>query len=125
MTISVDNTKRIVYCVRVVKRENQMSKAVEEATKIAARCKELGWTFNVRGSILTIYKEIARANIEELVRADMEYYSILGLLKRSSPGSDWGTDCGGIGALSAKSSGLFVMNRSGGNKNVLKALSKL
>ena len=102
-----------------------MTKAVEEATKIAARCKQLGWDFAVRGSIFTIYKEIARGNKEELVRADMEYYSILGLLKRSGPGSDWGTDCGGIGALSALSSGLFTMNRSGGNKNTLKALAKM
>jgi hypothetical protein len=102
-----------------------MTKSVEEATKIAARCKQLGWDFAVRGSIFTIYKEIARGNKEELVRADMEYYSILGLLKRSSPGSDWGTDCGGIGALSALSSGLFTMNRSGGNKNILKALAKM
>ena len=102
-----------------------MTKAVEEATKIANRCKELGWYFSVRGSILTIYKEIARDNKDDLVRADMEYYSILGLLKRSSPGSDWGTDCGGIGALSALSSGLFTMNRSGGNKNTLKVLAKM
>jgi hypothetical protein len=102
-----------------------MTKSVEEATKIVTRCKELGWTFSVRGSILTIYKAIARDNKDDLVRADMEYYSILGLLKRSSPGSDWGTDCGGIGALSALSSGLFVMNRSGGNKNTLKALAKM
>ena len=102
-----------------------MTKAVEEATKIAARCKQLGWDFAVRGSIFTIYKEIARGNKEELVRADMEYYSILGLLKRSSAGSDWGTDCGGIGALSALSSGLFTMNSSGGNKNILKALAKM
>ena len=102
-----------------------MTKSVEEATKIAARCKQLGWDFAVRGSIFTIYKEIARGNKEALVRADMEYYSILGLLKRSGPGSDWGTDCGGIGALSALSSGLFTMNRSGGNKNTLKALAKM
>ena len=102
-----------------------MTKAVEEATKIAARCKQLGWDFAVRGSIFTIYKEIARGNKEELVRADMEYYSILGLLKRSGPGSDWGTYCGGIGAMSALSSGLFTMNRSGGNKNILKALAKM
>jgi len=102
-----------------------MTKSVEEATKIAARCKELGWTFAVRGSILTIYKTIVRDNKDDLVSADMEYYSILGLLKRSSPGSDWGTDCGGIGALSALSSGLFVMNRSGGNKNTLKTLAKM
>ena len=102
-----------------------MTKSVEEANKIAARCKQLGWDFAVRGSIFTIYKEIARGNKEELVRADMEYYSILGLLKRTSPGSDWGTDCGGIGAMSALSSGLFTMNRSGGNKNILKALAKM
>jgi|TARA_R110000782_G_scaffold138411_1_gene231007 hypothetical protein len=102
-----------------------MSKSFDEATKIADRCKQLGWEFAVRGSVFTIYKKIARDNKDDLVCADMEYYSILGLLKRSSSGSDWGTDCGGIGALSALSSGMFTMNRSGGNKNILKVLAKM
>jgi hypothetical protein len=55
----------------------------------------------------------------------MEYFSILGLLPTTSPGSIWGTDGGGIGALSAMKSGTFVMNKSGGSKRVLKVLAKM
>ena len=102
-----------------------MSKSVEDATKIVNRCRELGWSFEVSRSILTIYKSIRCENKDDLVCADMEYFSILSLLKRSSPGSDWGTDCGGMGAMTALASGLFVMKRSGGNKNTLKALAKI
>ena len=102
-----------------------MSKSVENATKIVNLCRELGWTFEVSRSILTIYKNIQQGSTDDLVRADMEYFSILSLLKRSSSGSDWGTDCGGIGADYALVVGRFVMKRSGGNKNTLRALAKM
>lgn len=101
-----------------------MSAAKETAQKILNVAKELGWDINVRGSILTIHKDGIRTN-EDFVRADMEYYSILGLLPTTSPGSMWGTDGGGIGALSAMKSGVFTMNKSGGSKRVLSALKKL
>jgi hypothetical protein len=55
----------------------------------------------------------------------MEYYSILGLLPSTSAGSVWGTDGGGIGALSAMSSRVFKMNKSGGSVRVLNALKKI
>lgn len=101
-----------------------MSAAKETAQKIVAIAKEYGWDLNVRGSILTIYKDGIRTK-EDFVRADMEYYSILGLLPSTSPGSIWGTDGGGIGALSAMNSGVFTMNKSGGSKRVLNALAKM
>jgi hypothetical protein len=101
-----------------------MSAAKETAQKIVAIAKEYGWDLNVRGSILTIYKDGIRTK-EDFVRADMEYYSILGLLPSTGPGSIWGTDGGGIGALSAMNSGVFTMNKSGGSKRVLSALSKM
>ena len=95
----------------------------EIALSIKETATRLGWTVEVRGSILTIKKPIS--DREEFVTADMEYYSILGLLPQTSPGSFWGTDGGGIGAVSAMSKGLFVMNKSGGSKRVLTALAKL
>lgn len=93
------------------------------ANQIKQTADELGWTLTVRNSILTIKKRIS--GNDEFCRADMEYYSILGLLPSTSPGSIWGTDGGGIGALSAMKSGVFTMNKSGGNKRVLSALSKI
>jgi len=100
-----------------------MSKSKETAQKILDLANEYGWSVNVRGSILTIYKDGIRSN-EDFVRADMEYYGILDLLPSTSPGSIWGTDGGGIGALSAMKSGVFTMNKSGGSKRVLNALKK-
>lgn len=97
----------------------------EIAQKIVDVANELGWKVQVRGAILTITKNIRRNDNDDFVRADMEYYSIIGLLPRTQPGSDWGTDGGGIGALSAINNGLFVMNRSGGSVRVLNALRKL
>jgi hypothetical protein len=101
-----------------------MSVAKETAQKIVDVANEYGWDINVRGSILTITKDGIRTN-DDFVRADMEYYGILGLLPSTSAGSMWGTDGGGIGALSAMKSGVFTMNKSGGSKRVLTALKKL
>ena len=98
-----------------------MSKAT--AIQIKNIAAELNWTLEVRGSILTIKKVISGES--EFCNADMEYYSILGLLPSTSAGSIWGTDGGGIGALSAMKPGVFTMNKSGGSKRVLSALSKI
>lgn len=98
-----------------------MSKAT--AIQIKNIAAELNWTLEVRGSILTIKKVISGES--EFCNADMEYYSILGLLPSTSAGSIWGTDGGGIGALSAMKHGVFTMNKSGGSKRVLSALSKI
>jgi len=97
----------------------------ESASKVVELCRKYGWTFEVRGTIFTIRKRFAAGSNEELVTADMEYGSILDYLPSTSAGSVWGTDCGGIGAISALNSGLFVMNKSGGSKRVLNELKKV
>lgn len=101
-----------------------MTTANDTAVKIVETAKKLGWSVSVRGSILTIYKS-GIGNLNDFARADSEYFSILGLLPSTSPGSIWGTDGGGIGAMSAMSSGVFKMNKSGGSKRVLNALVKM
>ena len=102
-----------------------MTDAKATAAKIVATARELGWNLSVRGSgILTITKAGIRSR-EDFVRADMEYYSILGLLPTTSAGSIWGTDGGGVGAMSAMTTGVFTMNKSGGSKRVLTALKKM
>jgi len=95
----------------------------EIAAELKALATKYGWTVTVRGSILTITKPIS--GNDEFVTADMEYGSILSLLPSTSPGSIWGTDGGGVGALSAMKSGVFTMNKSGGSKRVLNALNVL
>lgn len=101
-----------------------MSKSKEIAQSIKDACQQYGWNFKVRGVILTITKDIESTN-ESFCKADSEYGSILGLLPTTSSGSVWGTDGGGVGAISAMNSGLFKMNKSGGSKRVLNALAKL
>ena len=99
--------------------------AKETAAEIVAKSAELGWEVRVRGSVMTISKQIRPNDKDSFVTADMEYYSILSLLPSTSAGSIWGTDGGGVGAISAMKSGVFVMNKSGGSARVLNALSKL
>jgi len=99
-----------------------MSKAT--AQKLVNTANEMGWSVDVRNDVLTITKNIKVDDKESFVSADSEYYSILSILPQTRPGSIWGTDGGGIGALSASKSGLFVMNKSGGNKRVLNAIKK-
>ena len=100
-----------------------MSKEI--AAQIIAQADKLGWTISIHRTILVISKCIEPDNTDEFVKADSEYHSILSLLPCTSPGSIWGTDGSGIGALSAMKHGLFVMNKSGGSKRVLNALAKL
>lgn len=101
-----------------------MSKAKETAQSIKDACEKYGWKYGVRGTILTITKHFD-ATKEGFCKADSEYGSILCLLPTTSPGSVWGTDGGGVGAISAMNSGVFKMNKSGGSVRVLKALSKI
>jgi len=99
--------------------------SAEIATRFVETCRKYGWNYEVRGSILTITKKIIPGDNDSLTRADMEYGSIFCHVPRTTSGSTWGTDCGGIGALSALNSGNFKMNMSGGSKRVLTAISKI
>ena len=101
-----------------------MSKNLQIAQDIKATADQLGWQISIVGAgIMRITKRI-RGN-DEFVKADMEYYSILGKLPTTSAGSIWGTDGGGIGALSAMNSGVFTMNKSGGSTRVINQLKKI
>jgi len=103
-----------------------MNKAEQIALEIRNTCKALGWNFCVKpNGVLTISKKFTPGSNDEFVRADSEYFSILSLVPQTQAGSTWGTDGGGIGALSAIKHGLMVMNRSGCSRSVLKALGAL
>ena len=102
-----------------------MSKASEKAKKLLETAEKLNWSVDVRGGVLCITKHFAVGSMEDFVDCDMEYYEILSLLPSTEPGSVWGTDGGGVGAISAIQSGVFQMSKSGGSKRVLSAISKL
>ena len=100
-----------------------MSKVAEAVANFKNACAKYGWSYSVRGTILTISKPFD-GSLEEFARADGEYYSIFAYAPSTRPGSTWGTDGGGMGAMAAMANGLFVMNKSGVDKRLLKALAK-
>ncbi len=96
----------------------------EQAAAIREACRSLGWYYEVRGSVLTIVTKFPPGNIEAFARCDSEAYSIVGLLRRTGPGSDWGTDGGSIGGMTGLNGGYYKLNRSGGSKRVLALLAR-
>ena len=103
-----------------------MSVSKTKAVKLLETAKKLGWDVNASHTgILRITKHFTAGSMEEFVECDMEYYEILSLLPSTEPGSVWGSDGGGVGAIGAINSGVFCMNKSGGSKRVLSAISKL
>ena len=101
-----------------------MSEARKKAINLLITAKTMNWRVDVDGGILKITKHFAPGDNDAFVDCDMEYDEILGLLPSTSAGSVWGTDGGGIGAISAINSGTFRMNKSGGSKRVLSEIKK-
>lgn len=100
--------------------------AKEVAKEFVEKTKKYGWNYEVRGgSVLTITKNIIPGNNDSFIHADSEYYDLLSTVPTTSPGSMWGTDGGGLGAVSAINSGRFKMNKSGCSKRVLNAIKKI
>lgn len=99
--------------------------AIQSAQALKSKAQALGFSLAVRGSILTVSKRITPGDNASFADADMSVYSVLELLPRTSPGSDWGTDGGSIGGMAAMQTGHFSMNRSGGNARILKALASI
>lgn len=96
------------------------------AQEFVDKCTALGWRIErVTDEVITISKRFAPGSNDGLIECDMEYYDILSLAPHKG-GSVWGTDCGGIGAISALNSGCFRMNKSGsGAKRFNAALLKI
>jgi hypothetical protein len=105
-----------------------MTKATpqEQAQQFKNACLKYGWTYEIKSdSVIRIHKRIQVGCKQSFCDADMEYYSILSLAPLKG-GSIWGTDGGGIGAISAMNKGLFTMSKSGnGGKRFMAALAKI
>lgn len=98
------------------------SKSQIQAREFAKAVKAKGWEIERNGDgIVTISKVIGVQNREAFCQADSEYYFLLAMAPGSG-GSIWGTDGGGMGAISAMKNGKFVMNKSGIQSRFLKAL---
>lgn len=84
----------------------------EQAAAFVNLAKSSGWSIQITDTVVTIIKRFEPGCREKLVECDMEYGSLLDLCPHKG-GSVWGTDCGGVGAISALNSGVFRMNKSG------------
>tara|TARA_B100000029_G_scaffold506680_1_gene589868 strand:+ start:914 stop:1249 length:336 start_codon:yes stop_codon:yes gene_type:complete len=101
-----------------------MSEARERAIKLLETARAWNWRVDLDGPVLKITKHFAPGDNDAFVDCDMEYDEILSWLPSTSAGSVWGTDGGGVGAISAINSGTFQMKKSGGSKRVLKEIEK-
>lgn len=101
-----------------------VSKSETQARLIADQLKKDGWVHVPDSEIFRIEKRIRPENNEDFCRADSEYYSLLSMMPGRG-GSIWGTDGGGVGAITALRTGRFTMNKSGASKRVLAALNKI
>ena len=104
------------------------SSAAQTVDNFIAMLKKYGWDFNLqgmRGDTITISKRINKNDNDAFAQADGEYYFILSELPAvKSKSSTWGTDGGGIGALTAVKRGRFVMNKSSIRKNIVAELQR-
>ena len=55
------------------------------AHQIKEACVKYGWKYDVRGEVLTIHKYFTPGDLDGFRDADMEYYSIIGLLPNVFP----------------------------------------
>ena len=95
----------------------------EIAANIRALATKYGCSIEVRGTILTVTKRFTPGDKAAYCAAESDVGSVIYSLPRSSSGSDWGTDGGSIGGMVGMQGGYMTLNRSGGNKRVLKALA--
>ena len=101
-----------------------MSVSKTQAQDFIKAVKEAGWEISrVGNTIVTISKTIGVQNNSDFCQADSEYYGLLAMIPGKG-GSIWGTDGGGIGALSAMKNGVFTMNKSGVQSRFINALEK-
>jgi hypothetical protein len=96
----------------------------EKAKQFVEMVRNKGWHVYLPNDrpIITIGKQIKQGSEEEFAKADSEYFYLISQVPTTTPGSMWGTDGGGCGAISAINRGEFIMNRSGVSKRFVKAV---
>lgn len=98
--------------------------ALDQAKQFAEACRADGWSYEVRGSVVSIQKQFAPHDRDAYTACDMFAYDILQLAPLTG-GSVWGTDGGSVGGYAGLSGGYYRLNKSGNGKRFLAALEKL
>ncbi len=93
-------------------------------SEFLAACKANGWTPSVRNEVVTVAAAFEPQNLAQFNNLDMSYWLVLSFVPQTRPGSTWGTDGGGVGAVEALRTGRFTMHVSGVSKRFLNQLAK-
>lgn len=97
---------------------------IEIATEFVDKCKELGFTFTVGNTIVSVHKSFTPGDLNAFVECDMNGPFLLMRLKMTQPGSVWGTDGGSVGGQVAVNNGRYTLNKSGIGKRIINELKK-
>lgn len=101
-----------------------MSKATDVAGTFLSFCKREGFAVEVRGEVVTIQKDFSPGDMGAFVDCDSMGPGCLSVLGAKG-GSQWGTDGGSIGGMSAVKHGRYRLNQSGVPKRVSAAIQKM
>lgn len=82
-----------------------------------------GFSYSIRGSILTVSKTFNPGSEVDFVKCDLIGPHLLSLAPSTTVGSVWGTDGGSVGGFFALQRGMYILNKSGVSKKFLKALT--
>jgi hypothetical protein len=94
------------------------------ASKVISKARETGFTVSVSGSVLSVRKSFTPGDSDAYTMAECDANSILGMVKRTEPGSTWGTDGGSIGGHVGLKGGYMELHKSGCSKRILSAIAK-
>lgn len=100
--------------------------AKQLAEKFVRTAREFNFRYEVRRSVVTVWRPITIGCGEDFARAETEASILLYDICPHKGGSVWGTDGGSIGGAVAMQTGNFKMNKSGtGGVAFAKAVEKL
>lgn len=98
--------------------------AATQARSFAEACERDGFSFSVRGDIVSVTKTFTPGDSDAYVACDGDGPCLLAMVP-SSGGSTWGTDGGSVGGMVAIKNGRYRLNVSGVAKRFVNALSKI
>ena len=98
---------------------------MSDASLIVSKVRELGMQLSVSGCVATVQKTFTPNDKSAYCNAESDAYTILGMIKRTTSGSIWGTDSGSIGGHVGLTGGYVSMHKSGCSKILLKQIAKL
>ena len=94
------------------------------AAAVLAMAKDRKFSLSVQGSVLSVRTTFTPNDGNAYTIAEGDANSILSLVKRTEPGSTWGTDGGSIGGHVGLMGGYMELHKSGCSKRILSAIAK-